>query len=61
MRISVYKLDDGTMDVFLEPSVGARKSPVVLRGVTQENVVGAVLPLIRELRRSRPQPPVLPG
>lgn len=50
MKVSVYKLDDGTMDVFLEPSVGSGKSPRFLKGVTQESVVGAVLPVLRELR-----------
>ncbi len=61
MKVSIYKLPDGTMDALVEASPGNGKAPVVLRGVTPENVVGVVLPVVREMKGRRVGPVKRPG
>lgn len=58
MKVSVYKLPDGRMDVMVEASQGSGKSPVVIRGVTRGSLVGRVLPVI-EAQRGRPKKELL--
>lgn len=53
MRVSVYKLDDGRMDVLVEASPGSGKAPVVIQGVTQEDLVQRVGPVVDAQRGHR--------
>lgn len=50
MRVHVYKHDDGDMSVLLEPSPGKGRPPVVLQGITSENVREKVLPQLAAMR-----------
>lgn len=58
MKVSIYKLPDGSMDALVEASPGNGRAPVVLRGITPENVVEAVLPVVREMKGRREGPVV---
>lgn len=53
MRVSVYKRESGVLDVLVEASVGKGRSPRLLEGVTAENVVEKVLPVVVAMRRPR--------
>lgn len=53
MRVSVYKLEDGKMDVLVESTPGKGRSPVMLPDVTREDVVERVLPLVTQMRRPK--------
>lgn len=56
MKVSIYRLPDGTMDLMVEASPGSGKGPVLARGITQENVKGVALPLINSQRGRRVRP-----
>lgn len=60
MRVSVYRLPDGSMDVMVEASPGSGKSPVLVQGVTQDNVIEAVHPLVVAQKGRRVEPETLP-
>lgn len=61
MRVRVYVLEEGEMDVLVEASPGKGRSPILLKGITPENVVDQVGPVIEDMRRSREvQPRLLP-
>lgn len=53
MRVSVYRLPEGKMSVLVEASTGRGLSPVMVEGVTSENVVHKVLPLVTQMRRPK--------
>lgn len=53
MRVHVYKGDESTHQVFVEPSPGKGRPPVLLRGVTSENVVALVSPAVEAMRKPR--------
>lgn len=53
MRVSIYKLEDGTMSALIQASPGKRRSPVLIQGVTPEDLPGLVAPAVAELRRPR--------
>ena len=53
MRVHVYKDDEGNLSVFVEPSPGKGRAPVLLRGVTAENVVEQLLPVIEAARKPK--------
>lgn len=57
MRVSVYKLEDGRMDILVEASVGHGKAPVVVQNVAHEDVVRRVGPVIVAQRGRRLAPP----
>lgn len=46
MKVSIFKLPDGSMDVLVEASVGSGKPPVLLQGVTEDDVVSRVRPVV---------------
>lgn len=53
MRVHVYKDDKGDLSAFVEPSPGKGRPPVLLQGITEENVVRRVLPAVEEMRGPR--------
>lgn len=57
MRVTVYKRADGALAVFVEPSRGSGKPPVLLDGITAENVRARVLPVVTAMRRLVPGTP----
>lgn len=60
MRVSVYKLEGGEMSALIQCSPGKGRSPALLEGITPENVVEKVLPLILEMRRPKGEHDQLP-
>lgn len=56
MRVSVYKMEDGTTPVMVEASVGAGKPPLVLQGLTKDNFRDEVFRAIEEQKRQAPVP-----
>lgn len=50
MKVSVYKNEDGTMSVLVQASPGKGRSPVLLSGVTPENVVQMVRQVVDGMR-----------
>lgn len=50
MRVTVYKHADGVLAVFVEPSRGSGRPPILLDGVTAANVRERVEPVIRAAR-----------
>lgn len=57
MRVHVYKDDKGNLSALIEPSPGRGRAPVLLQGITEENVVREVLPVVEGLRGPRlPRP-----
>jgi hypothetical protein len=59
MRVHVYLLEDGKMDALVEPSPGKGLSPVLVKGITRENVVDKVGPVVTEMRSPRREQGVL--
>lgn len=57
MRVWIHKLLDDTLSVLVQPSPGSRMSPVMIQGVTAENVVAQTLPVIEGMRRRGKQDP----
>lgn len=53
MRVHIYKAADDTLSVFVQPSPGKGRPPVLLAGITSENVVQEVLPVVQELRKPK--------
>ena len=53
MRVYVYKTEGPTMVVLVEASPGSGRAPVLLEGVTRENLVGKVLPVVESMRGPR--------
>lgn len=60
MRVHVYKQDDGQMSVFLEPSLGKGRSPVVFADITAANVKERILPAIVSMRAPKVPRRMLP-
>lgn len=56
MRVRVYKNEDGTTDVLVEASLGKGRPPVLLKGVTPENIKTQVLPVVTAMRRPKGAP-----
>lgn len=50
MKVSVYRLDGGGLSVLVQASVGKGRAPVLLQGITPENVVEKVLPVVAAFR-----------
>ena len=53
MRVHIYKDDAGDLSAFVEPSPGKGRPPILLQGITAENVIEKVLPAIETLRQPR--------
>lgn len=60
MKVTVYKLEDGRMSVLIESTPGKGRAPVLLQGITQENVSSAVLGVVTQLRRPKGESIELP-
>jgi hypothetical protein len=58
MRVHIYKDDAGKLSAFVEPSPGKGKAPLLLVGITPENVVEQVLPAVVAMRRPKVPRPV---
>ncbi len=54
MRVSVYREDDGELSVLVQGSVGMGKVPVLLKGITAENIVERTSAVVVEMRRPKP-------
>lgn len=54
MRISVYKLPDGRLDVMVEAAQGHGKPPVVLQRVTKESLRTDLPPVMEAQKGRRP-------
>ena len=54
MRVSIYKRENGQLDVLVEASVGRGLGPVVIQDVTPRDIKEKVLPTIQAMRRKRP-------
>jgi len=61
VKVSIYKLEDGDMAALVEATPGSRMSPVMVQGITPENVVSKVLPEVVALRRPKTPRPLPPG
>lgn len=53
MRVHVYKEPGDTVSVFIEPSPGKGRPPVLLQGITPANVRGKILPELVAMRAPR--------
>lgn len=60
MRVSVYLVVDEDYQVLVESTPGKGRAPVLIQGVTRQNVVDRVRPVIDQLRRPRGEPVELP-
>lgn len=54
MRVLVYKAKEGKQDVLVQPSLGQGKPPVLLKGLTRENLKQEVAKAVADAT-----PPVL--
>lgn len=61
MKVWVYRADEGPMTVLVQASPGKGKAPVVLGGITPQNVVEKVLPAVTAMRLPKPPQLPLPG
>lgn len=55
MRVSVYKLDGGRIDVMVEASPGNGKAPVVLQNVTKTDIKERLAPVVEAQRGRKPR------
>lgn len=53
MRVHVYKDAKGNLSAMVEPAPGKGKIPVVVQGITAENVVEVIAPILEEMRRPK--------
>lgn len=53
MKVSIYKLPEGRIDIMVEASPGNGKAPVVLQRVTKATVVEKVLPVLEAQKGRR--------
>ncbi|MCK4960794.1 MAG: hypothetical protein KAT00_15380 [Planctomycetes bacterium] len=56
MRVHIYKPEDGEFTILLEPAVGRGLHPVLVHGVTTENVKEQVGPLVDKMRGGKFRP-----
>lgn len=54
MKVSVYKGLEGAMSVLVQASPGAGRTPVVIEGITRENIQEKVLPVVVAMRLPKP-------
>lgn len=55
MKVSVYKLPDGRIDIMVEAAPGHGKSPVLLRHVSKAELAERVGPVLDAQRGRRPE------
>ena len=53
MKVSIYKEEAGGFSVLVQASPGKGRSPVVLTGITKENIQEKVLPAVEVARRPK--------
>lgn len=57
MKVSVYKDEEGSLSVLVQASLGEARAPILVGGVTLENIQEKVLPVIEAIRAPRsPRP-----
>lgn len=57
MRVHIYKEPEGKVSVFIEPSPGKGRPPVLLQNLTPANVREKVLPVLMAARAPKePRP-----
>lgn len=57
MKVSVYRLPEGRVDVMVEASPGNGKAPVVLQDVKADDFTSKVLPVVEAQRGRRQDSP----
>lgn len=57
MKVSVFRLPSGRLDVLVEASVGNGKSPIVVLDVHREDFVGRVGPVVEAQKGRRKADP----
>lgn len=53
MRILIYLLEDKELAALVTASTGKALAPVLLRGITLENLADEVLPVVTKMREPR--------
>lgn len=53
MKVSIYPLAGGVVDVLVQATPGKGLSPVVLQGLTRENLEAEVGKIVADMRRPR--------
>lgn len=60
MKVSIYKLPEGRIDIMVEAATGHGKAPVVLQGITKSTLAERIAPVLvaqQGRRKERPQGP----
>lgn len=57
MRVSIYKLADGRIDIMVEAAVGHGKPPVVLQDITSEDFEERLVPVLAAQKGRRERGP----
>lgn len=57
MKVSIYKLPEGRIDLMVEASTGHGKAPVVLLKITKDNLAAQLAPVLDALRGRRVKGP----
>lgn len=53
VKVSIYKAQEGEMAILVEASPGRGRAPVVLSGVTRENLTEKLEPVTEAMRRPK--------
>lgn len=53
MKVSVYKDAKGELSALIQASPGKGRPPMLLRGITLENVKSRVLPVVEAMRKPK--------
>lgn len=53
MKVSVYKSQEGALSVLVQASVGKGLAPIMIGGITLENLKGKVRPVIDAMRAGK--------
>lgn len=59
VKVSVYKLEQGELAVLVQASPGKGRAPVLLQGITAENIVEKTLPVVVAMRKQKGEQIVL--
>ena len=57
MKVSIYKLPDGRIDILVEASPGHGKPPFMLQNVSKDDLVDQLLPVLVAQRGRRVRAP----
>lgn len=59
MKVSVYLGPGGALSVLVQPSPGKGRPPVMIPGVTLENLTSKVSPVVEAMRKPKGAPSTL--